>query len=121
MSEKTSNTPIKPRFASQWLENDLSDGQVFTEPSKTVPDQSLTIPEIIARFTRSGYVPATIRMNDQGGNVAAEPDADPLDDFSDLQALAAARAAAKGADETQPQVASESVAAKPSAPADAGA
>lgn len=95
MSEKMSNTPVKPRFASQWLENDLSGGQVFTEPSKTVPDQSLTIPEIIARFTRSGYVPATIRMNDQGGNVAAEPDADPLDDFSELQSLAAAQAAAQ--------------------------
>lgn len=121
MSEKTSYTTIKPRFASQWLENDLSDGQVFTEPSKTVPDQSLTIPEIIARFTRSGYVPATIRMNDHGGNVAAEPDADPLDDFSDLQSLAAAQAAKKGASETQPQAASEPVAAEPSAPAPAGA
>lgn len=121
MSEKTSNTPIKLRFASQWLENDLSGGQVFTEPSKTVPDQSLTIPEIIARFTRSGYVPATIRMNDIGGNVAAEPDSDPLDDYWDLQSRAAAQAAGNGAAELQPQAASESVAAEPSAPAPAGA
>lgn len=121
MSEKITDTLTRPRFASQWLENDLSDGQVFTEPSKTVPDQSLTIPEIIARFTRSGLVPASIRLNDKGGNVAAEPDADPLDDFSDLQSLVAAQAAKKGEVETQPQAASDPVAADSSAPAPAGA
>lgn len=117
MAENMTTTLSRPRFASQWLENDLSNGQVFTEPSCTVPDQSLTIPEIIAKFTRSGLAPASIRMADKGGNVAAEPESDPMDDYFDIQeAAAAARAAA-----TQPEAASEPVPADSPAPAPAGA
>lgn len=90
-----SNTLALPRFRTQWGENGVSVGQVFTEPSQTVPDQSLTIPQIIARFTRSGMVPASIKMADQGGNFAADPDSDPLDDWNDLQSAAAAAKAAQ--------------------------
>lgn len=115
-------TLSRPRFASQWLENDLSNGQVFTEPSCTVPDQSLTIPEIIAKFTRSGLAPASIRMADKGGNIAADPESDPLDDYSDIQAAAAAaKAAQEAAKATQPGAASEPGPADSSAPAQAGA
>lgn len=97
MAEKTIETPTKLRFASQWAENDLSNGQVFTMPSCTVPDQSLTIPEIIAKFTRSGLVPASFKMADQGGNVATDPESDPLDDWNEVKAAAAAAKAAKAA------------------------
>lgn len=110
-------TLSRPRFASQWLENDLSNGQVFKEPSCTVPDQSLTIPEIIAKFTRSGLAPASIRMADKGGNIAAEPESDPLDDFFDVQAAAAAARVAA----PQPEAAFEPVPADSPAPAPAGA
>lgn len=102
MSEKMSNTLALPRFRTQWGENGPSIGQVFTEPSQTVPDQSLTIPQIIARFTRSGMVPASIKMADQGGNVAADPDSDPLDEWNDVQAAAAAAKAAQK-DQEPPQ------------------
>lgn len=100
MSDKTIQTPIKPRFASQWTENDLSNGQVFTEPSCTVPDQSLSIPEIIAKFTRSGLVPATVKMVDKGGNVATDPESDPFDDWNEVISAAAAAKAAKAASDS---------------------
>lgn len=115
MAENMTTTLSRPRFASQWLENDLSNGQVFTEPSCTVPDQSLTIPEIIARFTRSGVVPASIKMSDKGGNVAADPESDPLDEWNDVQAAAAAAKAA------QKQQAPAQEPATDPAPAQAGA
>lgn len=117
MSKDMTSTITRPRFASQWLENDLSNGQVFTEPSCTVPDQSLTIPEIIAKFTRSGLAPASIRMADKGGNIAADPESDPLDDYYDIQAAAAAARAA----DPQPEAVSEPVPADSPAPAQAGA
>lgn len=111
-TKNTTDSSSRPRFASQWLENDLSDGQFFTLPSCTVPDQSMTIPEIIARFTRTGQLPASFKMNDQGGNIAADPEADPLDDYQEVMARKAAAEAAKKKD---PEPDSDS------APAPAGA
>ena len=93
--EKVVESPTLPRFAAQWQEYVPTKGQVFTEPSLTVPDQSMTIPEIIAKFTRTGMVPGTVSMRDQGGNVAADPDADPLDEWNEVQAAAAAAKAAQ--------------------------
>lgn len=87
-----------PRFFGQWTPRPDNPGQAFVEPSKTIPDQSLTIPEIIARFTRSGMVPATVRRVDDGGQVAGDPDADPMDDWNDVQRAAAAARAAQSQD-----------------------
>lgn len=50
----------------------------------------MTIPEIIARYTRSGLVPQSYAKRDEGGNEAMEPDFDPLDAFSEV--MEAARA-----------------------------
>jgi len=117
MDEMT-QTLTRPRFASQWDEFVPLKGQVFKEPSRTVPDQSLTIPEIISRFTRSGLVPATVRLADNGGNIAADPESDPLDDyFSAMEARASAKAAARSVD----PVPSESDQPGDPAPAPAGA
>lgn len=82
------------RFHSQWDEFFPTEGQSFMEPSLTIPDQSMTIPEIIARFTRTGQLPGSVKMIDQGGNIAADPESDPLDDYSAVQAAAAAAKAA---------------------------
>lgn len=96
--EKTIDSPTRPRFASQWAEYEPTEGQIFVEPSCTIPDQSMTIPQIIARFTRTGMVPGTISMRDNGGNVAADPESDPLDDWNNVQDAAIAAKAAKAAD-----------------------
>lgn len=53
-------------------------GEVFPLPSCTVPDESMTIPEIIARFVRSGSMPVSVH-SDIGDNEAFEPGFDPLD------------------------------------------
>lgn len=65
-----------------------------TLPSCTVPDQSMTISEIIAKYTRHGLVPNSITKADKGGNVALEPAFDPLDEWNDVLAGARAEAAA---------------------------
>lgn len=103
-----------PRFQSHWDENRPVFAQEFTEPSQTIPDQSLTIPQIIAKFTRQGVAPASIKMADQGGNVASEDWADPLDDFTEVERIAA-QIKKEEADK-----ASDSATPDP-APADAGA
>lgn len=54
------------------------EAESFTLPSVTVPDESMTIPEIIARFVRSGTVPVSVHT-DIGDNEAFDPDFDPLD------------------------------------------
>lgn len=46
----------------------------------------MTIQEIIAKYTRTGLVPQSFVHKDQGGNVAFEPDFDPLDEFSETMA-----------------------------------
>lgn len=65
-------------FYSQWSDNLPSWAEENTEPSVTVPDQSMTIQEIIARFTRSGVMPVPVH-SDEGGNVAEDPEFDPLE------------------------------------------
>lgn len=77
IGHKSALAPL--RFRSQWNPGD----QVFSElnelPSCTIPDQSMTISEIIARFTRSGVMPVQVH-NDDGGNEAPDdPEFDPLD------------------------------------------
>lgn len=102
--EKTIDSPTRLRFASQWAEYEPTEGQTFVEPSCTIPDQSMTIPEIIAKFTRTGMVPGTISMRDNGGNVAADPESDPLDDYTAVQAaVAAAKAAQKAPAPADPE------------------
>lgn len=115
--DKKVESPTLPRFAVQFGEYVPTVGQVFMEPSQTVPDQSMTIPEIIAKFTRTGLVPGTISMRDQGGNIAADPESDPLDDYSAVMAAAAASKAA-GSSQAPLEPAGEP---EPSAPAPAGA
>lgn len=91
-------------FRTPWdPESLVSFAQENTEPSCTVPDQSLSIPEIIARYTRTGLVPSSYTRRDEGGNIAAEPDSDPLDDFTELMSSAARNAAKskKKAQETE--------------------
>lgn len=84
-----------PRFSSQWRPNTARlRGQVFTKPTCTVPDQSMSISEIIARFTRTGLVPQSYARRDDGGNTAVEPDFDPLDEYSEVMAMQASRQAA---------------------------
>lgn len=77
-----------PRFKSQWNGPHDHNPQEFLLPSLTVPDQSLTIPEIIARYTRTGLVPQSFAKRDDGGNAAFEPGFDPLDEYSDYQDMA---------------------------------
>lgn len=95
-TEKTTETTSR-NFHCQWDDYVLSEGQVFALPSCTIPDQSMTIPEIIAKFTRTGQLPAAVKMTDKGGNIAADPESDPLDDYFDVQAAAAAAKAAQAA------------------------
>lgn len=80
-----------PRFCGQWNGGSRYPAQVFTKPSQTVPDQSMTIPEIIAKYTRTGLVPQSFAKNDSGGNTATEPGFDPLDEYSEIQAFQLAR------------------------------
>lgn len=63
---------------SQWDEEIPSYAEVNSLPSVTVPDQSMTVSEIIARFTRSGVMPVKVGQ-DPGGQSALDPDFDPLD------------------------------------------
>lgn len=68
-----------PRFRSQWDEVIPSFAEFNDLPTCTVPDQSMTISEIIARFTKSGIMPVR-DYTDTGGNDAPDdPDFDPLD------------------------------------------
>ena len=51
-----------------------------TLPSMTVPDQAMTIAEIIARFTRTGMVPASYLNDEEDGQEASSDTSfDPLD------------------------------------------
>lgn len=79
----------------------------------------MTIPEIIAKYTRTGLVPQSFAKRDQGGNTALEPDFDPLDEYTEVQAAAAARRAAT--DSLAPKYPSKDPEPEPPAPAPAGA
>lgn len=59
------------------------DGEVYTLPSVTVPDQAMSIQEIIARFTRTGSVPVASHPI-ESGNEAFDPGFDPLDFRPDI-------------------------------------
>lgn len=71
-----SRLPIR----SQWDDLDTYPDyrEVNQEPSCTIPDQSMTISEIIARFTRSGVMPVKVHA-DPGNQEAMDPEMDPLD------------------------------------------
>lgn len=77
VSHKSALDP--PRFRSQWDEEIPSFAEYNDLPTCTIPDQSMTISEIIARFTRSGIMPVQ-DYSDNGGNEAPEdPEFDPMD------------------------------------------
>lgn len=77
VSHQSALAPL--RFRSQWDEVVPSFAEYNDLPTCTVPDQSMTISEIIARFTKSGIMPVR-DYSDTGGNDAPDdPDFDPLD------------------------------------------
>lgn len=79
------------RFRSQWDEEYPSYAEYNDLPSCTIPDQSMSISEIIARFTKSGIMPVR-DYSDTGGNDAPDdPDFDPLDFDPDFWKNEAAR------------------------------
>lgn len=76
----------------------------------------MTIPEIIAKYTRTGLVPQSFAKRDEGGNSAFDPGFDPLDEG--LAILEEVRQEAAAA----PQADSDAVETESShAPAPAGA
>ena len=82
-------------FYNQWLNKPPHAPQEFKEPTCTVPNQSMTVKQIIAKYSRTGLVPQSYLKIDQGGNVATDPDFDVLDNGQDvLEAAAAAQQAA---------------------------
>lgn len=82
-------------FYNQWSNRPPHAPQTFTEPTCTVPNQSMTVQQIIAKYSRTGLVPQSYLKRDDGGNVATDPEFDPLDNgFEVLEQAAAARAAA---------------------------
>lgn len=66
------------KFSTHYEKKHLP-GESFPSPSVTVPDQSMTIQEIIARYTRTGALPVSSAPLDSGGNEAFDPGFDPLD------------------------------------------
>lgn len=80
---------------NQWTNRPKTEPQEFVLPDCTVPDQYMTISEIIAKFTRAGVVPPKTKPTDagkiigqyypqdQGGQASFEPGFDPLDDGSE--------------------------------------
>ena len=97
-------------FFNQWSNRPETVPQEFKEPTCTVPNQSMTVQEIIAKYTRAGIVPAGMDRKKAGalissmipsrpdGEVATDPGFDPLDEGMDiLEAAEAARQAAEAA------------------------
>lgn len=80
VNEKTSGkgTRIPPKFITQYNAPLGPFIEVNDGPSMTVPEQGLTIQEILARYVRTGVMPVAVH-DDNGGNQAFEPDFDPLD------------------------------------------
>ena len=77
------------RFYGQWTEKGPSWAQEFLKPSLTVPDQSMTIAEIIAKYTRTGLVPSSYLNTDNGGLEASEVGADPRAEWNEAMVAAA--------------------------------
>lgn len=73
-------------FYNQWENKPPQVFEENNEPSCTIPDQTMTIQEIIAKFTRTGLVPQSFLRRDDGGNEANEPGYDPLDEFTEEMA-----------------------------------
>lgn len=94
------------RFYGQWTEKGPSWAQEFLKPSLTIPDQSMTIAEIIAKYTRTGLVPSSYLNTDQGGNEASEIGVDPMDEWNESMVAAALaekdQAAAASAEPAKP-------------------
>lgn len=94
------------QFFNQWTNRPQRTPQEFQEPTCTVPNQSMTVAQIIAKYSRMGVIPA-VKSTLEGGrylqrlgqswpgdNIATEPDFDPLDDGQEfLEDSAAARVA----------------------------
>lgn len=91
-------------FYNQWSNRPTVAAQEFKLPTCTVPDQYMTIAQIIARFTRAGVVPKGATAQQAGriisqaypqqpdGQAAYDPDFDPLDQYTDeMEAVKAAR------------------------------
>lgn len=88
-------------FFGQWTKfKRLSWCLTFKESTCTVPDQSMSIQEIIAKYTRTGLVPASYLHKDEGGNAAFDPDFDPLDEGREV--LEAAQDASAGSSDGSP-------------------
>lgn len=68
---------IDMKFYTQWQPKPILP-EINSSPTETVPDQSMTIQEIIARFVRTGSMPVSLHT-DIGDNEAFEPEFDPLD------------------------------------------
>ena len=79
------------QFFNQWTKRPQRTPQEFSEPTCTVPNQSLSVAQIIAKYSRMGIIPA-VKDTFQGGrflqrlvkswdgdNQATDPDFDPLD------------------------------------------
>lgn len=93
-------------FYNQWTCRPRRTPQEFHEPTCTVPNQSMTVAQIIAKYSRMGVIPA-VKSTLEGGrylqrlgqswpgdNIATDPDFDPLDDGQEfLEDSAAARVA----------------------------
>lgn len=71
---------MKKVFYGQFSENFPSHALSNDLPSLTVPDQSMTIQEIIAKFTRTGMLPESYLRSDPGGQeFDSDSEFDPLD------------------------------------------
>lgn len=91
-------------FFNQWSNRPPKAPQEFKEPTCTVPNQSMTVQQIIAKYSRTGLVPQSFTKKDYGGNVATDPGFDPLDEAFDVMDAAQA----SHGSEQKPQVASGS-------------
>lgn len=110
------NSPQDMEFFNQWTKRPQTAPQEFTEPTCTVPNQSMTVQQIIAKYSRTGLVPQSFAHKDQGGNVATDPDFDPLDQAFEVMDAASAASHGSGKEPSAPSLEPE----PPSAPAGEG-
>ena len=113
-------------FFNQWTKRPQRAPQEFKEPTCTVPNQSLSVAQIIAKYSRMGIIPAVKDTLDggrdlqrlgqtwDGDNRATDPDFDPLDNGQEYLDDAAQQKAA------QEKAAQEKAAQEKAAPAGDG-
>lgn len=109
------------QFFNQWTKRPEKAPQEFKEPTCTVPNQSMTVAQIIAKYSRMGIIPV-VKDTLQGGrflqrlgqtwdgdNKATDPDFDPLDngqeyldDFAAQEKAAQEKAAQEKAAQAEP-------------------